>query len=134
MEPNDANESGAPVEAMLKRHRPFGPPDDLRDRVIDRAARRPRSCWAVTWWLSAAAILLVSFILQAAAVHECRQIAAMLGPDHNAWPPEAEAVVAMLGGDESARRYIAFALSADRARRQSPTDLSLTSMQLGAPQ
>lgn len=134
METNNANDPGGHIEAMLKRHRPSGPPDGLRDRVIGQATQRPRSRWTMTWWLSAAAILLVSFILQAAAGHENRQIVAMLGPEHNAWPPEAEAAVAMLGGDESARRYIAFALSADRARRRSPSALSLSSMQLGVPQ
>jgi len=108
------------LENELRRFRPVGPPPELRDRILRRPA--PAQLAARRWlgWIyraSVAASLLLSFTLFRAADALNRDSAARVGMGPPRWTPEADQAADLLGGDPSARQYIALCLIAGNAPR-----------------
>ena len=65
------------VERRLRRYRPVGPSNDLRDRIIDSAMRRP-SRWRE--WIPAAAAFIAAVVCYTLAASARRDAAASVGP------------------------------------------------------
>ena len=79
----------ARMEERLRRYRPAGPADCLRERVL--SARPPRrSWWVVVGWSAAAATIVVSIALNLAAARIDRDVASTLNWTTIRWTPQAE--------------------------------------------
>jgi hypothetical protein len=86
----------ANLEAKLSTYRAAGPPDELRDRVLNARARDTRM-----GWMSIAALLVVIVVLQVLAAGERASVRARL--DDSAARERLVAKLAdQLGGDEFA--------------------------------
>jgi hypothetical protein len=86
------------VEALLKRNRPAGPPESLRERCL--SPLRQARVWP---WVAAAAVLLVITVtIEGAAARAVASADVVVAPD-----PTAHAIAELaetLGGDAAARR------------------------------
>ena len=101
----------ARMEELLRRYRPAGPADCLRERVL--SARPPRrSWWVVVGWSAAAAAIVISIGLNLAATRIDRDVASTLNWTTIRWTPQAEEMAQMLDGDGAGRRYLELCLAA----------------------
>lgn len=99
------------LDALLRRHRPVGPPAGLRERVLLMPDRR--GDWA---WLGVAAALLVIVVgSQVATGWEIDTVAAALATGTDTG--EQQTLLDLLGDDESARQLALFRLAEQEARR-----------------
>ena len=64
------------IEHLLRRYRPFGPPSELRERILDRA----RPAWSLLEWLPAAAALFLAAMFAWLAANERQMIDAHFTP------------------------------------------------------
>ena len=115
----------APMERVLERFQPVGPPAGLRARVLDAAVaatlRRSRGRAAVAIWRSAVAAGLVAALwLNLAANQISGRLAGQVGLGPAVWTQQAEEAAQLLDGDGWGRQYVAMALLAGPLGR-SPT-------------
>ena len=95
------------VRDLLGRYHPTGPPADLRERALTVSSKPPR-----TWpWAAAAAALLAATVGFHAAAN--RAIATVA---ERADPLSVEALAALMGGTEEARRASALIVEEQRIR------------------
>ena len=113
---NDNNRS---VEDLLGRYRPMGAPPALRKHVLRSIESPQRRIGQKLFYLSAAAMLILSLGLEIAARSITRETAGILYAQSLQWTPEAQEAADLLDGDGRGRQYIALALWAD-ARRPKP--------------
>lgn len=106
-----------PVEELLARYRPVGPPESLR-RGLCEPAEAPSRDGVSRWWLSIAAMLAVVVGLQFASQRVERQIAGMLAIGQIQWTPEVEELAEMLDAGGGGRQYLALSLAADLVRQE----------------
>jgi len=104
------------LEDRLRRYRPKGPPDHLRDTILARPKRfvLSRLGWA---WAGIAAMILVVLVLNFQARRLARQTADLIATDPAASAAQTEEIVRLLGNDRPARTYIAWCLRADKIKR-----------------
>ena len=88
--------SDAHLEAKLAKYHAAGPPDDLRDRVLNTPARDTR-----VNWMSIAALLFIIVLLQVLAAGERASVRARLD-DSAARERLVGELAERLGGDEFA--------------------------------
>ena len=108
------------LENLLRNFRPVGPTPALRDKILGQPVdvQPPTRRWPLWIYRSAvAASLLLSFALFRAADALNRDSAANVGVGPPHWTPEAQQAADLLGGDSSARQYIALCLVAGNAPR-----------------
>ena len=86
------------LEHLLKRYRPAGPPDSLRERAL--TASRHARVWP--WATAAAALLAITVGLQGAAAGAVTAAEIVSMPDTSA--DAAAELAEAFGGDEVARR------------------------------
>src|SRR5687767_8638003 len=82
------------IEQMLRRHRPAGPPPELRARVFQTAAVEAR-LWP--WAVAAAALLVITVGFHVASASLGSQVPIQFESD------DRERLVEALGGDDVAR-------------------------------
>jgi hypothetical protein len=92
------------LEVHLRRYRPAGPPNGLRDRVLsaDRPADRRRSVREWLWPLGSAAAALVFYLLANGVQRDLLSSAESENADRDA---AIAALTATLGGDHIARLH-----------------------------
>lgn len=86
------------VEAVLRRYRPAGPPQSLRERCL--APAREARVWP--WAATAAALLVITVAIDTAAASAVAGAEVVVAPD-----PMADVIAELaetLGGDAAARR------------------------------
>ena len=110
-------ESDSPVEQLLRRFRPIGPPASLRERALSAARlgiqSRSMRPWAVLAFRTAvAATLILAVSLSLAAERAMTKVAANIGMGPAVWTEQAEEAAEMLNGSDWGRRYIALGLMA----------------------
>ena len=110
------NENNQPIEDLLRRYRPMGPPSALRVRVLRPHKMPQHRLWSRFLGWSAAAMLVLSLGLQMAARSMTRETAEMLYGQCLQWAPAAQEVADLLDGDGRGRQYVAFALWAEARR------------------
>ena len=99
------------LEALLRRHRPVGPPPALREQIL-RAVDR-REPW---WWLGAAAALVaITAGTQVAIGSEVDTVTVTLAIGAEASAPDP--LLELLGDDEPARQLVLFRRAEQEARR-----------------
>jgi hypothetical protein len=99
------------LETLLRRYRPVGPPPALRERILRPG--RSRGPW---WWLGAAAALFAVVVgTQIVIGWEMSTLSATLATDADA--DAREALLDLLGDDESARQLTTLRLAEQEARR-----------------
>jgi hypothetical protein len=99
------------IELLLLQYRPAGPAAGLRASVLAAPEPRPLRLWRY----AAAAVLVVSAGLAVESVR-LTQATAQIAVREPVWTPQAERAVALLGGDEAARKYVALALAREARR------------------
>lgn len=114
MTPND------PIEQMLRKYCPAGPPEGMRARVLAAAGEAGAQAMqpvGPSWgtrlfrW-GVAAILLLALGLNYTADRMMRRSAAGVGAGPVVWTEQAEQMAQMLDGNGWGRRYIALGLMA----------------------
>jgi hypothetical protein len=119
--------AAAPVERVLDRFRPIGPPPALRQRVLDAAlagphAAPPRRIALWVWRSAVAAGLVAAVWLSLAGDRIAAQVAGQVGVGPPVWTPQAEETAELLDGQGAGRRYLAMLLQAGPLQPQ-PTAL-----------
>ena len=108
------------IESLLQRYRPAGPAPGLRDRLLTPpVAAEPI---ALRLWRYAAVVAVatsVSLIFASSAPLD-PGLAVASAPDN--LPPQVQTAVAVLGGDEPARRYVAMTIALESQRPAEPVD------------
>ncbi|HOW69414.1 MAG TPA: hypothetical protein PKY77_02335 [Phycisphaerae bacterium] len=113
----------AELEGRLSKYRPAGPSKALRARVL--ADVSPRAQRPIGKWLAVAALILLVIGLQWHTQQMDRETRAILDARETLWTPEAEELAQELDGDGAGRRYLAFALLADRQRWASQSSAAM---------
>jgi hypothetical protein len=85
-----------PVDELLRRYRPAGPPPELRAQVLDQ--RRAAATWP---WAAAAAALLVTTVLLHAQVRS--HVGELYEPAPDPRRAAVEELTSTLGGTDEAR-------------------------------
>lgn len=110
------------VESLLRRFRPVGPSDELRQRIVGLPLSTMGSMLRL-WRFAAAAMIGLAALLVADAQRIARD-SARIATAAPAWTHQAETAVAILGGGEDARRYVAVTLALDERRLRSTAERS----------
>ena len=94
-----------PVEQVLKKYRPAGPPAALRQRVLAgaRASRAARRWRPSPFWLAIAAMLVVAVGLHWATQDLSARTTRTIGIGPVEWNESAEQAADLLGDDLDAR-------------------------------
>ena len=111
------NHGNDPVEHLLNRFRPKGPPAVMRQRVLSGAAAvgtntRPHRTAVALWRSAVAAGLLLALLLNLQAERISTGIADRTGIGPAVWTQDEEQVASVLNGEGWGRRYLATALRA----------------------
>ena len=106
-----------PIERLLERFRPVGPPARLRARALAAAEsvlteRRPRRIGVYVWRAAVAAGLIVAVCLNLAAERISTSTLEQVGIGPAIWTQQTEQIAQMLDGEGSGGRYLAMALQA----------------------
>ena len=112
------------MEAMLRRVEPSGPPAQLRQRVLaaarDAVDPPKRGSLVMPVWAGSMAAMLALcgglWLMSESALRRAASAAAT----PVVWTDPAEEAVALLGGDEAARQYVALMLSTRIAAADAP--------------
>jgi len=110
-------ESDSPVEQLLLKFRPIGPPASLRERTLSEVrlglqSRSTRSWPVLAFRTAVAAALIFAVGLSLAAERAMTEVTADIGMGPAVWTEQAEEAAEMLNGGEWGRRYIALGLMA----------------------
>ena len=114
-EPDPETGNGTETERLMKRYRPAGPPDGLRARVLSAAAPC-ESGWATAGWAAAAAAVMLSVALNAAAGQLQRDAVRDVGWPPLKWTPAAEELAHMLDSGAIGRAYLSLTLAAGQGQ------------------
>ena len=120
------HDSDNEIEQILRRYRPAGPPEGLRQRVLLSAQPRtkPTRTWRVWAFRAAvAAVVVLSITLNVAADRMMTAVSASIGIGPVRWTEDAEQAAQMLGGGAWGRRYIALGLMASIGKEPSTEQL-----------
>jgi hypothetical protein len=98
------------VEELLRRYRPAAPPESLRERCVPA----PRLAPVWPWATAAAALLAITFALEAAATDAMASAGVAVAPDTT--EQAAAQLAETLGGDDASRR-LAKQVIGDEMRR-----------------
>ena len=108
------------IKTKLKRYRPIGPSQELRERIFTPAPRQTRRPYGTFLWQSTlAALLLLSLGLNMAANHMLHQTNELLKIGKIEWTPQAEEAAQLLDGNGWGRKYIVCALAMDDLKKRS---------------